>query len=232
MNSLYNHGIKQQQLITKDLSQFEKNLSTSPLSLQGSITTSLTAFKRTVKEFSDLVEQSKRDENNGKQEIRAAKFNQDLIDFTEKFESLKRQRDALVHTSNRQELMGRRHHSSQNDNSIASDNPFDQQQSQEQAQQYMSYEEGLYNEKQSLSRGTQQLDHILEMGQQAFEDIVDQNETLRRLQVRFEESLVTLGVSQSTIRSIEKRAKQDRWLFWGGILLMFTCFWFILKLFR
>lgn len=55
MNSLYNHGLKQTQTITKDLAQFEKNLSTSPLSLQGAITTSITAFKKTIKEYSDLL---------------------------------------------------------------------------------------------------------------------------------------------------------------------------------
>ena len=43
------------------------------------------------------------------------------------------------------------------------------------------------------------------MGQQAFEDIVEQNEILRKVQTKFEESLITLGVSQGTIRSVERR---------------------------
>ena len=104
MNSLYNHGIKQTQLITKDLSSFEKSLSTSPLSLQGSITTSLTAFKKTIREYNDLVAQNKKDESNAKHEARLAKFNQDLQDFTSKFDSLKKQRDQALQETNKQEL--------------------------------------------------------------------------------------------------------------------------------
>jgi Golgi SNAP receptor complex protein 2 len=223
MNSLFNHGIKQTQMISKDLLSFEKNVSTSPLSLQGSITTSLTAFKKTIKEYNDLVQQNINDEANAKHETRLAKFNQDLHDFQQKFESLKQQRESLLQEADKQELMGRRTHTT------ASDNPYEQEQIQA---PLVSYQEGLYNEKMSLGRGSQQLDYILEMGQQAFDDIVTQNETLRKLQGKFEEGLITLGVSQGTIRSVEKRAKKDKWLFWGGLMVMMVVFWYIVKWFR
>lgn len=223
MNSLFNHGIKQTQMISKDLLSFEKNVSTSPLSLQGSITTSLTAFKKTIKEYNDLVQQNIKDEANAKHETRLAKFSQDLHDFHQKFDSLKQQRESLLQEADKQELMGRRTHTT------ASDNPFEQEQIQA---PLVSYQEGLYNEKMSLDRGSQQLDYILEMGQQAFDDIVTQNETLRKLQSKFEEGLITLGVSQGTIRSVEKRAKKDKWLFWGGLVVMMVAFWYIVKWFR
>ena len=70
------------------------------------------------------------------------------------------------------------------------------------------------------------------MGQQAFEDIVEQNEILRKVQTKFEESLITLGVSQGTIRSVERRAKQDKWLFWFCVVVMLVVFYYIVKLFR
>jgi Golgi SNAP receptor complex protein 2 len=210
-------------MISKDLLSFEKNVSTSPLSLQGSITTSLTAFKKTIKEYNDLVQQNINDEANAKHETRLAKFNQDLHDFQQKFESLKQQRESLLQEADKQELMGRRTHTT------ASDNPYEQEQIQA---PLVSYQEGLYNEKMSLGRGSQQLDYILEMGQQAFDDIVTQNETLRKLQGKFEEGLITLGVSQGTIRSVEKRAKKDKWLFWGGLMVMMVVFWYIVKWFR
>ena len=89
MNSIYNHGLKQTQTITKDLTQFEKNLSTSPLSLQGAITTSLTAFRKTIKEYSDLLEKNVNDTSYTKHENRLNKFNQDLNEFTLKFDTLK-----------------------------------------------------------------------------------------------------------------------------------------------
>ncbi|CAH6721938.1 protein transport protein Bos1p [[Candida] jaroonii] len=229
MNSLYNHGVKQTQLITKDLSSFEKNVSTSPLSLQGSISTSLNAFKKTIKEYNDLIKQNTNDANITKQETRLEKFNQDYADFNKKFQELKQQRESSIQESNRQELLGRRNH--------LSENPYDQTSGvspnhQHYQQQDMSYQEGLYKESNSLARGSQQLDHILEMGQNAFDDIIEQNETLQKLGAGLEQGLLTLGVSQGTIRTIERRAKQDKWLFWGGVILMIICFYYILKFFR
>lgn len=173
-----------------------------------------------------MIKQNSKDQNIAKHESRLEKFQQDLSDFTTKFDDLKAQRENSVHEENRQQLLGRRTH-------VASENPYDQTTSQQQMpQQQMSYQEGLYNERNSLSRGSQQLDQILEMGQQAFEDIVEQNEILQQLGAKFEQSLLTLGVSQGTIRTIERRAKQDKWLFWGGVILMLVCFWYILKFFR
>lgn len=232
MNSIYNHGVKQTHTITKDLAEFEKNLSTSPLSLQGAITTSLTAFKKTIKEYNDLLDKNVNDSSYAKHESRLTKFNQDLNEFTSKFDSLKKQRDIQLQEANKQELLGRRHlGGGATSNSTSSDNPFDPN-SQQQEQATMSYREGLYHEKNSLERGSEQLDRILEMGQQAFEDIVEQNETLRKLQTKFEESLITLGVSQGTIRSVERRAKQDKWLFWFCVFMMLVLFYYIVKFFK
>lgn len=225
MNSLYNHGVKQTQILTRDLALLEKNLSTSPMSLQGTITTSLTAFKKTIKEYNDLVRQS--NVTKEKHQARLQKFNQDLDLFSSKFDSLRHQREVQLQADSHQELMGRRH-------ATTSDNPYDENQAANQAplQQLLSYLEGLYKEKQSLSRGSQQLDQILEMGQSAFEDLVEQNQTLQRLGQTFEQSLLTLGVSQGTIRRVERRAKQDKWLFWGGVILLFVLCFFIIRWFH
>lgn len=226
MNSLYNHGIKQTQLLTRDLASFEKNLSTSPMSLQGSISTSLSAFKKTIKEYNDLIHQSNLAED--KHQVRLQKFQADLAQFSAKFDSLRQQRELLLQAESHQELMGRR--------TVGSDNPYEQptpqEQYQQQQQQNLSYLEGLYKEKQSLSRGTQQLDMILEMGHHAFEDLVDQNETLRRLGSKFEQSLLTLGVSQGTIRRVEKRARQDKWLFYGCVVVFFVMCYFLVRWFH
>lgn len=227
MNSLYNHGVKQTQLITRDLAALEKNLSTSPMSLQGTIITSLTAFKKTIKEYNDLIKQNNFTEE--KHQQRLEKFQSDLAQFTSKFDSLRQQREVQLQADSHQELLGRRHVAA------PSDNPYDVNQAANQAplqQLLMSYLEGLYKEKQSLSRGSQQLDQILEMGQSALEDLVEQNETLKRLGATFERSLLTLGVSQGTIRRVERRAKQDKWLFWIGVIIMFVLCYFIIKWFH
>lgn len=227
MNALYNHGVRQTHQLTRDLATFEKNLLTSPMSLQGTIITSLTAFKKTIKEYNDLIQLS--GSTNEKSLSRLEKFNSELNQFQTKFDNLRQQRESILRENNELELMGRR-------NVGRSENPYDQgpqgygyDQSQ---QQTLSQREGLYKEHQSLSRGSQQLDQILEMGQSALEDLVEQNETLKKLGAKFSESLITLGVSQGTIRTIEKRAKQDKWLFWGGVIILFVGFIFLIRYFH
>lgn len=227
MNALYNHGIKQTQLITKDLAAFEKQLSTAPLSLQGSIGSSLTSFKKTIREYRDLVRQNSQDETNTKHETRLNRFEGDLEGFQKKFDILKKQRETMMAETSRQELMGRRHTAQ----GLVSENPYDPSRQQSQTQQQLSYLEGLDKERGSLQRGTQQLDHILDMGLQALQDLVDQNDTLHSMQIKFEHGLEVLGVSRGTIRSIERRARQDKWLFWGSFFLLVVFFWYVSRRF-
>lgn len=217
MNALYNHGVRQSQVLMRDLAQFELNLSTSPMSVQGSIATLLAAFRKTIKEYGDLVQDDE------KHTQRLEKFRQSAADFQAKFDTLRQQRANLVHAESRLELLGRRH---VGDHSLAAnpDNPYDPN--------TLLYLEGLYKEKQSLGRGSQQLDMILEMGQSALDDLVDQNETLRRLGATFERSLMTLGVSQGTIRQVERRARQDKWLFWAALVVFFLLCYLILRYFH
>ncbi|GEQ68937.1 hypothetical protein JCM33374_g2607 [Metschnikowia sp. JCM 33374] len=225
MNSIYNHGVKQTQVLTRDLATFEKNLSTSPMSLQGTIITSLTAFKKTVKEYGDVVGQNNFVEE--KHKARLAKFRTDLAQFQAKFDSLRQQREISLQAETRQELMGRRN--------VHGDNPYGQASSDENnpaQNSHMSYSEGLYKEKQTLGRSTQQLDMILEMGQNALGDLVEQNETLKRFGAKFEQSLMTLGVSQGTIRRVERRARQDKWIFWALVIIFFVLCYFIMKWFH
>lgn len=195
------------------------------MSLQGTIITSLTAFRKTIKEYKDLINQNSFTEE--KHQARLEKFEADLAQFSAKFDNLRQQRELQLQTDSHQELLGRR-------TTVTSDNPYDENQAANQAsqQQLLSYLEGLYKEKQSLSRGSQQLDQILEMGQSAFEDLVEQNETLKRLGATFETAMLTLGVSQGTIRRVERRAKQDKWLFWGGVAVFFVLCYYILKWFH
>lgn len=194
------------------------------MSLQGTIITSLTAFKKTIKEYNDLVKQNTSPEE--KHVLRLTKFQDDLEQFNSKFESLRLQRETLLQAESHLELMGRRH--------ISTDNPYDESQraNQQSAGPLLQYLEGLYKEKQSLSRGNQQLDMILEMGQNAFDGLVDQNETLRRVGQTFEQSLMTLGVSRGTIRRVERRARQDKWIFWGAVVVMFVMCYYIVRWFH
>lgn len=223
MNSLYNHGVKQTQLLTKDLAAFEKSVSSAPLSLQGQLTTSLAAFKKTIKEYGDLIKQSKAFVEE-KHPLRLQKFESDYAQFYAKFTSLRQQREAQGHAEARQELIGRRN--------AVPENPFDQEPGYASQRQQLSYLEGLYKEKTSLQRGTLQIDQILEMGQNALDDLVEQNDTLRKIGQTFEQSLVTLGVSRGTIKRVERRAKEDKWIFIALVIVFFIICYYIIKWFR
>lgn len=87
----------------------------------------------------------------------------------------------------------------------------------------------MHKEHSTLARGNQQLDEILEMGREAYEELVASNEYLRKFQEKITGSLLTLGVSQETIRSVEKRAFKDKWIFYGGAFFMFVLFYYLLK---
>lgn len=142
---------------------------------------------------------------------------------------MKRKKDESSEEANRSELLNRRpHHGGSSGQSSA--NPFDSETSAGSGSG-LSYTEGMHKERSTLSRGNQQLDDILEMGREAYEELVASNQMLRNFQEKITGSLLTLGVSQETIRSVERRAFQDKWIFYGGAFVMFVLFYYILKWF-
>jgi Golgi SNAP receptor complex protein 2 len=42
----------------------------------------------------------------------------------------------------------------------------------------------------------------------------------------------TLGISGDTIRMVERRAKQDKFIFWGGVIVFVVFVYFVLRWFR
>jgi Golgi SNAP receptor complex protein 2 len=42
----------------------------------------------------------------------------------------------------------------------------------------------------------------------------------------------TMGISGDTIRMVERRAKEDKWIFWGGVLVFCVFVYFVLRWFR
>ena len=42
----------------------------------------------------------------------------------------------------------------------------------------------------------------------------------------------TLGISGDTIRMVERRAKQDKWIFYGGVVIFFAFCWLVIHYLR
>ena len=69
-------------------------------------------------------------------------------------------------------------------------------------------------------------------GQAVLGDLGAQRDMLKNTQKKMYSVANTLGVSGDTIRMIERRAKQDKWIFWAGVVVFFLFCWLCLHFLR
>ena len=145
--------------------------------------------------------------------------------------------------TNRNELLGRRPH-----HTATPENPYAQSSlPQSSAFAPSSSRSGLsfgaspadYNrethalrEQSFLASTNTQIDEFLDRGRAVLADLGQQREVLKGTQRRLYSVANTLGVSGDTIRRVERRARQDKWIFWGGVLLFFLFCWAVLHFLR
>jgi Golgi SNAP receptor complex protein 2 len=209
MNAIHNHAVRQIASIRKDLTQFEQDVAGSPLSLQGTIAANITQLVKTLDDYESFMK-NETDEKLERAQLKLSAFKRDLTDFKKKFQELKRMREEMNQEVNKSALLNRKPQTSEN--------PYHQ-----------TYADGLYHEHESLARGNQQLDEILQMGREAFEELVHTNRILSRMSNTLTGSLTTLGVSQDTIRTIERRAREDKFVFWGCVVVFFVICYLMLR---
>lgn len=77
-----------------------------------------------------------------------------------------------------------------------------------------------------------QLDEYLERGRAVLGDLGQQREMLKGTQKKLYTVANTLGISGDTIRMVERRAKQDKWIFWAGVVIFFLFCWLVLHFLR
>ena len=63
-------------------------------------------------------------------------------------------------------------------------------------------------------------------------DLGTQREMLKGTQKRLYDVGATLGMSGDTIRMVERRARQDKWVFWAGVVVFFAFCWLVLHFLR
>ncbi|KAK3117115.1 protein transport protein bos1 [Teratosphaeriaceae sp. CCFEE 6253] len=76
------------------------------------------------------------------------------------------------------------------------------------------------------------LDEYLERGRAVLGDLGDQREVLKGTQRKLYSVGTTLGISGDTMRMVERRAKQDKWIFWGGVVVFIIFVYFVLRWLR
>lgn len=95
-----------------------------------------------------------------------------------------------------------------------------------------SREHHALKENSFFSSANTTLDEYLERGRAVLGDLGDQREMLKGTQRKLYDIGTTLGISGDTIRMVNRRAKQDKWIFWGGVVIFIIFVYFVLKWLR
>ncbi|KAJ5081295.1 hypothetical protein NUU61_009559 [Penicillium alfredii] len=240
MNSLFNSALKQSSAIRRDLDTFAQSPGTSSPALQGQIAASLSSLSRTVDDYSALSKKELIQEKQEKAFDRVKNFRNELTDYRAQFDRLRKEREETQSVSNRNELLGRRPH-----HAVTPENPYAQSalpnSSAFAPSSGLSFGGGPadYNreshalrEQSFLSSTHNQLDDFLDRGRAVLSDLGQQREVLKGTQRRLYSVANTLGVSGDTIRMVERRARQDKWIFWVGVVVFFLFCWAVLHFLR
>lgn len=245
MNSLFNSALKQSSAIRRDLETFAASPATTSAALQGQIAASLASLSRTIDDYSAL---SKKELIPAKQEKafeRVKNFRNELADYRQQFERLRKEREEAQSVANRNELLGRRpHHAATPENpyaqsSLPQTSPFANHNSNPRSGLSFGASPADYNrevhairEQSFLATTNAQLDEFIDRGRAVLADLGQQREILKGTQRRLYSVANTLGISGDTIRMIERRAKQDKWIFFGGVVVFFLFCWAVLHFLR
>lgn len=93
-------------------------------------------------------------------------------------------------------------------------------------------EQHAFREQSFMASTNAQLDDFLDRGRAVLGDLGQQREMLKGTQKRLYSVATTLGISGDTIRMVERRAKQDKWIFWGGVIVFFVFCYLVLRYLR
>ena len=83
----------------------------------------------------------------------------------------------------------------------------------------------------SLTRSNQYMTDMLDQGASILENLREQRGVMKSAQKKMLDVFNTLGMSNTVIRLIERRAEGDRYILIGGILLTCVFMWIIIRLF-
>ncbi|ROW05743.1 hypothetical protein VMCG_05186 [Cytospora schulzeri] len=232
----------------------------SPAAL-GSLSAALTAFQRTIDEYNSLAKQELNQAKQEKAHERIRNFRAELAEYRKGFESLKAARDEAVHGQNRNELLGRRPYvSATPENPYANSSSSTAGTSSSyggyggggghvrntsggagvgggggygmMGSNDLTREQHALREQNFFAGTNNALDEYIARGQAVLGDLGTQREMMKNTQKRLYSVANTLGVSGDTIRMIEKRAREDKWIFGAGVVVFFGFCWLCLHFLR
>lgn len=227
----------------------------SPAAL-GSLSASLTAFQRTIDEYNSLAKQELNPAKQEKALERIRNFRTELAEYRREFESLKAARDEAMHHQDRGELLGRRPYAATPENPYAAGAATSSSYGgygggghvrntsggagvggssgggYGMGSNDVSREDHALREQNFFASTNSALDEYIARGQAVLGDLGTQREMLKGTQKRLYSVANTLGVSGDTIRMIERRTREDKWIFWAGVVIFFAFCWLCLHFLR
>lgn len=246
MSLLYNQTNKQVQLLRRDIGSFREIVQSSnetgtskSLSLMGSISTTITTVGRLLDDFETYVSNQTDNAAQTKNRNRLTKLRGEYTELKQEFGDLKNMRaerikeqELIRRDADRNALFTPRAEESALTSGV-DENPYTvgYRSSKKHKDDYgdMDGVNMMNDQQMKMERSNAKLDEILEMGRHAFQDIVEQNETILRAKEKMSESLLTLGVSRQTVVQIEKVMWEDKIIFYLGAFLTLLIMWLIWK---
>jgi golgi SNAP receptor complex member 2 len=248
MNTQFNSALKQSSKIRTELSALSSTDPT-PAAL-GSLSAALTGLSRTLDEYEKLAKQELDAAKQQKAFDRLDNFRRELKEYRAEERGLKVLREDVQHSQNRTELLGRRPFAT-----ATPENPYanvgsssDVAAGEVPTNRYGSggaiggqlsmgsddytREAHALREQNFFASTNNALDEYIARGQAVLGDLGSQREVLKNTQKRLYSVANTLGVSGDTIRMIERRAKQDKWIFCAGVVIFFGFVWLCLHYLR
>lgn len=249
MNVQFNTALKQSTQIKKELAALASTGGPPTPAALGSLSASLTSFSRTLDEYHALAKQELVVAKQEKAYERLKNFRTELSEFREQVAALKAEREDAQHLQSRAELLGRRPYATSTpENPYANVGGPERVGGEVPTNRYGSggaiggqlsmgsadytREAHALREQNFLSSTNQALDDYIARGQAVLGDLGAQRDMLKNTQKRLYSVANTLGVSGDTIRMIERRAKQDKWIFFAGVIVFFGFCWLCLHFLR
>ncbi|PPQ84582.1 hypothetical protein CVT25_015785 [Psilocybe cyanescens] len=216
----------------------------------GQISASLSAMQRTIDDYDSMTKREIIKAKQEKAQMRVQKFRADYADLRSQFERLRGEASAAQQEANRAELISassasaslsspsdsrRRFQNTSSTNStlhpglrpqneIVSESPFRGST----PQPGMGGREFRALDEHSFIQNTDtKLDEFLAQGREVLDNLRDQRNILKGTQRRLLDTANTLGLSRNVIGWIEKRSTQDTYIFLGGAVFTFFCFYLI-----
>ncbi|KAF2861572.1 hypothetical protein K470DRAFT_214542 [Piedraia hortae CBS 480.64] len=236
---LYNTALRQSKSLRNDLSALSTNPSPD-IALQGQVASSLTAFSRTLDEYQKSIDIELVPSKVEKSRSRIAQFKEDLASFRTQFAAAKAEREQQQLENNRSALFAessRRRvgeHATDGGASLA-ENPYSDAAVRERVygaagRSAMITQQELASREQSFFSNTNRaLDEYLERGRAVLGDLSDQKGVLKGTQRKLYSVGTTLGISGDTIRMVERRARSDKWIFWGCVVIFVVFVYLVLR---